>query len=64
VELLPVKIVWLRYHILELNLKTKMKNYFQNLGDAFWITTKFQMFKIGNSFSLLMLMGGYAKASF
>jgi hypothetical protein len=26
VELLPIKIVWLRYHILELDLKTRMKN--------------------------------------
>jgi hypothetical protein len=26
VELLPIKIVWLRYHILKLDLKTKMKN--------------------------------------
>jgi hypothetical protein len=35
VQSFPIKIVWLRYHILELDLKTKMKNYFQNLGDAF-----------------------------
>ncbi len=35
VEVLPIKIVLLRCHILELNLKTKMKNYFCNLGDAF-----------------------------
>jgi hypothetical protein len=34
-ELLPIKIVWLRYHILKLDLKIKMKIYFQNLGDAF-----------------------------
>jgi hypothetical protein len=45
VELLPIKIAWLRYHILALNLKTKMKNYFQNLGDAFGLLQSFKCSK-------------------